>query len=37
MACAMVLADLRFYMDFDEYMSLQDELSEETPDDETKE
>lgn len=37
MACAMVLADLRFYMDFDEYMSLQDELLEELPEDKTKE
>ena len=37
MACAMVLADLRFYMDFDEYMSLADEITNESPDDETKE
>jgi hypothetical protein len=36
MACAMVLADLRFYMDFDEYMSLQDELLKDSPEDETK-
>ena len=37
MACAMVLADLRFYMDFDEYMSLHDKLSEELEEDENKE
>jgi hypothetical protein len=37
MACAMVLADLRFYMDFDDYMTAQDELLEELAEDENKE
>jgi hypothetical protein len=36
MACAMVLADLRFYMDFDDYMSSIDDNSEDLPEDETK-
>lgn len=36
MACAMVLADLRFYMDFDDYMSSIADNSEELPEDEIK-
>jgi hypothetical protein len=36
MACAMVLADLRFYMDFDDYMSSIDDNSEDLPEDKTK-
>ena len=37
MACAMVLADLRFYMDFDDYMSSIDDNSEDLPEDKTEE
>lgn len=36
MACAMVLADLRFYMDFNDYMSSIDDNSEDVPEDENK-
>lgn len=37
MAIAMVLADLRFYIDFDEYMALLDTVDEELPENDTKE
>lgn len=37
MAIAMLLADLRFYIDFDEYMASLVVVDEESPEDDTKE
>lgn len=36
MAIAMVLADLRFYIDFDQYMAAVDEADEDTGEDESE-